>query len=249
MIMKKYAADLHIHTCLSPCSDNDMTPANILNMAKLAGLDMVGITDHNSAENIKAFLEAAHDYDILVIPGMEVNTREEVHVLCYFQDMDGIMEWQEVIYKHLPPIKNNKDIFGDQLVVDFMGRVIREEERFLLSAVDLSFDEIVKQVTNLGGICIPSHIDRPHNSLIYNLGLIPEDAGICAVEISKNTLYEEVIKEIPVLKEFTVIQSSDAHSLGEILDRRTYFLLEDLTFKEFTLALKRIKGRKVILEI
>ncbi|HHU69364.1 MAG TPA: PHP domain-containing protein [Thermoanaerobacterales bacterium] len=246
--MKKYAADLHIHTCLSPCSDNDMIPVNIINMARLSGLNILGITDHNSAKNIKAFYEQPLEPNLLIIPGMEISTKEEVHILCYFRDPEGLMDLQEKVYNHLPSIKNDKQVFGDQLVVDFMGRIIDEEDKLLISSTNISLDEIVKYVTSIGGICIPSHIDKPYNSLIYNLGFIPNDLEISAVEISKSCNLVNATKKYPFLEDFTLTRSSDAHTLGEIGENGMFFYLNELTFDEFVLALKNTMGRMVRLK-
>lgn len=246
--MKMYSADLHIHTCLSPCSNNDMVPVNILNMARLSGLNILGVTDHNSARNIKAFYEQPIEDDLLIIPGMEIGTKEEVHVLCYFRDMEALMELEEKVYRRLPFIKNDKQVFGDQLVVDFTGRVIEEEDKLLIASTDIPIDEIVKYVTKNGGVCIPSHIDKPYNSLVYNLGFIPKDLEISAVEISKYSKLDNIIQKYPYLKDYTITRSSDAHTLGEIGENGMFFYLNELNFDEFILALKNTMGRMIRLK-
>ena len=141
----KAAVDLHIHSCLSPCADDDMTPNNIVNMALLKKLDAISVTDHNSAGNVAAVMEVAKDKDILVLPGMEVNSREEVHLLCYFESLDGITSFDRFLYPHIPEVLNRKNIFGSQLFCNEQDEVIGEEKKLLINAVDLSVNEIVYQ--------------------------------------------------------------------------------------------------------
>ncbi|MDI3534081.1 MAG: 3,5-nucleoside bisphosphate phosphatase [Thermosediminibacterales bacterium] len=246
--VKKYAVDLHIHTALSPCASDDMTPINILNMAKLCGIDIIAITDHNSCKNVGASIEASKHLDILVIPGMEVTTKEEAHMICLFPDLERALEFQDMVYARLTPVKNRKEYFGNQLILDPMGNVLGEEEQLLLTSTSLSIDDVVNQVTKNEGICIPSHIDRQHYSVLSNLGFIPKNLGIKAVEISKNVSVNDFAKRFPDIKNYLAIKSSDAHSLEDIPMPTTFMQLNGKTFYDVASVIEGQERGKVILE-
>jgi hypothetical protein len=179
-----YRADLHLHTVLSPCAEPEMLPEFILERAAGLGLNIIAVTDHNSAENCEAMIRVAEGTGITVLPGMEVQTREEVHLLCLFDQLDQALAWQGVVYANLPPVKNKPEVFGAQVVLDAAGEPIGFNDRLLATSAFLSVDETVRQVGALGGLCIPSHVDRPVYSIIANLGFIPPNLGVRAVEIS-----------------------------------------------------------------
>ncbi|HHW01620.1 MAG TPA: PHP domain-containing protein [Thermoanaerobacterales bacterium] len=246
-MLKQYPADLHIHTCLSPCADDDMNPANILNMARLMGTKIIGICDHNSAKNVKPFQEAAKSHDILVIPGMEVESAEEVHLLVFFEDMSTMLEWQEFVYRHLPPRKNNPDFFGRQQIVDEDSNVIDEEEQMLLVAASLTVDEISQKVFDMGGMLVPAHIDRRTFSLWGQLGFIPENLRLSAIEISRNICETEARRKFSISEGITVITSSDAHRLEEMVFQKTFLYLESPSFLEVKKAFEAKEGRRVII--
>ena len=203
--------DLHIHSCLSPCGDEDMTPNNIVNMSILKGLDVIAVTDHNTCGNVRSVLEVAGD-NILVIPGMEVTTSEEVHVLCYFPTIEQAEAMEKVLKENRMPIKNKAEIFGHQLYMDAEDKVVGEEEYLLVAATMLSIDEVVKKAAEIGGIAVPAHIDKPSYSLISNLGFMPEDLNVTAVEISPANRKEWEEK----YSDYAIITDSDAHFLGDI---------------------------------
>lgn len=243
----KHKIDLHIHTALSPCADSEMTPPKIVHAARAKGLSMIAVTDHNSAANTAAVLEAAANSRIVVIPGMEVQTREEVHLVCLFETVSGAVTLEEFVQKKMPPLKNNVRAFGSQSVLDSKGRPVREEEKLLLTSADLSVDDIVNKVTELGGICIPAHIDRPSYSLLASLGFIPPGLNITAVEISRQTNAEESRFLFPDLKNFNIIGSSDAHMLTDIGIQHTYIVTGGPpTFSELKMAVENRSGRKVV---
>ena len=247
-MLKQYPADLHIHTCLSPCADDDMNPANILNMARLMGTKIIGICDHNSAKNVKPVQEAAKDYDILVIPGMEVESAEEVHLLVFFEDLSIMAEWQEYVYSHLPPRKNNPEFFGRQQIVDKESNVIDEEEQMLLAAASLTAEEISQRVFEMGGMLVPAHIDRRTYSLWGQLGFIPENLKLSAVEISRNICETEARKKFSISDKICVITSSDAHRLKEMVFQKTFLYLESPSFLEIRKAFEAKEGRRVIIK-
>ena len=204
--------DLHIHSCLSPCADDDMTPANICGMAHIKGLDAIAVTDHNTARNLPYVKEAADYYGLILLPGMEITTKEEVHLLGYFRDVETAVEVGEIFSGHLPPMKNKPDFFGNQLVMNTDDEILDVEERLLIGATDLDLAECTKIIREHGGAAVPAHINRGHG-LLTNLGLFPEDPvfRVC-----------EVRKELPVNDKLVGdrkrLQSSDAHRLGDILE-------------------------------
>ncbi|RCX08168.1 hypothetical protein DFR58_1459 [Anaerobacterium chartisolvens] len=235
--MKAYT-DLHIHSALSPCAENDMTPNNIVSMAVIKGLDIIAITDHNSAENCTAAIKAAAGR-ILVVPGMELETKEEVHILCLFPSADSAMEMQKIVYSRLPPIKNRTDIFGQQLIMDENDSVLRHEERMLITAADLGIDEAFDIAERLGGALIPAHIDRSSYSILSNLGMIPEHLDFKYLEISANCSVNEFILKNTNMDRYTLIKSSDAHSLGNIMERESSVELEELSINCLIKSLRK----------
>lgn len=218
----KLAYDLHIHSALSPCADNDMTPNNIVNMAYLKGLDIIAVTDHNSAENIEAIMKCSIEREILVIPGMEIMTREEVHLVCLFPTLEAVLQMQKYIYDFLPDIANRRDIFGDQIIMNEKDEIVRHFEPMLLIGADLSIDDIFCKTSKLNGVVVPAHVDRSSYSIISNLGMIPENLDIKYLEISKNISEDDYRSTHPELSGYKFIRSSDAHTLGDILERESF---------------------------
>jgi len=140
--------DLHIHSCLSPCGDLDMTPNNIVGMAKISGLDVIAVTDHNSCKNCPAVMKVAEGYEILAIPGMELTTMEEVHVVCLFETLEDALSFGNYVDEKLIPIENREDIFGQQLICNEEDEVIGKESRLLINATTISFDDVYELVTS-----------------------------------------------------------------------------------------------------
>ena len=204
--------DLHMHSCLSPCADDDMTPANICGMAHIKGLDAIAVTDHNTARNLPYVKEAADYYGLILLPGMEITTKEEVHLLGYFQDVETAVEVGDIFAAHLPPMKNRPDFFGNQLVINTDDEVVDVEERLLIGATDLDLAECAKIIRDHGGAAVPAHINRGHG-LLVNLGLFPESPAFPVVEVRP---------ELPVNEKLVSgrrrLWSSDAHHLGDILE-------------------------------
>ena len=223
------AIDLHIHTALSPCADDDMTPNNIVGMAWLKGLDIIAVTDHNAAMNCEAVMECAKEKGILFIPGMEVESSEEVHLVCLFPCIESVLKMQDIIHAALPNIENREDIFGKQVVMDKNDNVVGYFPKLLINAAGLGIDEIFSDVDKLGGVTIPAHVDRDSYSIISNLGIIPEYLEIKTLEISRDTDLKKYIERNPHLKPYSFVRSSDAHHLGDILERESYIDLEELS--------------------
>ncbi len=236
--------DLHIHTVLSPCAEVEMIPPLIVQRAAELGLGLIAITDHNSAENVEAVQEAAKGFDIRVIPGMEVQTREEVHILCLFETLAQLQLWQERVYDALPAVKNRPDVFGAQFVVDATGDYVRENERLLLASVDLSTESVVASVRDLGGMAIAAHVDRPSYSILANLGFVPEELPLSGLEISPRATLESVCARYPGLDRWPIICSSDAHRLSDMCVAAEAVLAAP-TFIELRLALEGRGGRSV----
>ena len=246
--MNKYRADLHIHTVLSPCGDLEMSPANIIEKAREKGLDIIGITDHNTTRHCKLINKLAKSAGIFVMMGAEVTTREEVHCLTFFENDDQLSEFQAYLEKHLPPIPNNTEKFGYQVVVDEDEQIIDEIDFLLISALDQSIEQVEHKVHSLGGILIPAHIDRPSYSIISQLGFIPADLLIDGIEISANCKVQSVFPFLGNQAERTIIRNSDAHYVENIGKAFTTFEMEHRTFNEVKLALQGNLGRKVTIE-
>ncbi|QEK12319.1 PHP domain-containing protein [Crassaminicella thermophila] len=218
----KIAIDFHIHTALSPCADEDMTPNNIVNMSVLKGLDAIAITDHNSVENCKACMQVAQNKDIIIIPGIELQTKEEVHLICLFKDIESAIIFQKLVYNKLPNKENIPEIFGRQLLFDAQDRIISENNKMLIASVNITLNEVFYEINKLNGIVIPAHIDRSSYSLIGNLGFIPNELQIRTLEVSKNCNINKFLEKHKNLNKYQIIQSSDAHYLWDILERESY---------------------------
>lgn len=212
-VVMKLTYDFHIHTGLSPCGNNDMTPNNIVNMAMLNELDVIAITDHNSCENVESIIEVAKDTNLIIIPGMEIETREEIHIVCLFETLKDAYIVQKEVYANLPKMKNKTKIFGEQLLFDKEDEIIGNVDRLLSFATSLSIDDVFDLTMVNNGVAIPAHIDRPSYSVISNLGMIPENINFKTLEISQYADYDEYETKY---YNYKLIQSSDAHDLGYI---------------------------------
>ncbi len=245
-MLKEYRADLHIHTCLSPCASLDLSPRKIVERARTERLDMIAITDHNTAKNVRAVMQLAEEGGLKVIPGMEVQTREEIHLLALFPDGGSIALWDEEVYRHLPDVKNDPEVFGDQPIVDLEGNILRFEERLLINSLDLSLEEVKSRVEGGGGLIIPSHFDKGSYSLISQLGLIPSGLELEALEMSRRTEVRQSGTFADPSLSIPRIVSSDAHSLEDIGSAYTVFLMAQPTLEELRLALRGQEGRRIV---
>jgi hypothetical protein len=242
--MKKFRADLHVHTVLSPCAEVEMIPPLIVREALERDIHLIAITDHNATGNIRAVMKAARDTDLTVLPGMELQTREEVHLLCLFETVEQAETWQKVVDSILPDRSNNPEFFGEQFIVDASGDFVRREERLLIVSAEIGLDEASAQVHALGGFPIPAHIDRKAFSLIANLGLVPP--GFEVLEISRHLKPDEAAIRYPQIRGYPLIQSGDVHRLEEFLGA-CEFHLEAPTLKEIRMALKKEAGRRLFM--
>lgn len=242
-MLRTYKADLHVHTCLSPCTELDMTPRRIVRQAKTERIDLIGICDHNSSENSHAAIQAGNALDIRVIPGMEVTSQEEVHILALFDELENALELQEYIYRFLPG-ENDEEAFGRQVVMNENDEVLKHSDKLLIGATTLSLEKIIRFIHRFNGIAIASHIDRESFSIISQLGFIPEDLELDAVEVSPHITIEDAGKKYP--GRHPIISSSDAHYPEDIGNAFTTFILKDGTVAEIKMALNNEKGRRII---
>ena len=210
--MKLYY-DFHIHSCLSPCGDTDMTPNNIVNYAKIMGYDVIALTDHNTALNCPAVAKIAEENGITFIPGMELCTSEEVHIVCLFYTLEDALNFSEYVKSTMPPIKNKPSVFGEQLICDENDNVIGQEDILLVTASGISTEKVVKKVAEYNGICYPAHIDRSSFSILSSLGTIDEYFGFKCAEIYDILKEDELKKKHPYLEKLKILSDSDAHYL------------------------------------
>jgi PHP family Zn ribbon phosphoesterase len=207
----KIFADLHIHSCLSPCGDNNMTPLNICAMAKIKGLQAIAVTDHNAAKNLPAAFKAAQAHNLVLLPGMEITTREEVHLLAYFPTVEQVLAMGDFLSCHLPALQNDPHLFGKQQIMNDLDEVTGEESRLLISATDLTLVKAVQKIRRFGGMAVPAHINRGANGLLMNLGFLPGDVYFPALE---------VVPQLPVPEDSIhgkiILHASDAHRLEDI---------------------------------
>ncbi len=247
--MKTFRADLHVHTVLSPCGDLEMSPVNIVDRAAELGLDIIGITDHNSTRQCEVTRRLASRKGIKVLCGAEVTTREEAHCLAFFETSETLNDFQQFLDKHLPKILNDVDKFGYQLAVDEEDNIMYEEEYLLISALDVSLNDLEQKIHSLNGIFIPAHVDKSKFSLTSQLGFIPPDLNADALELSKFSTPETFKKNNPFAQHFSYIQSSDAHYIEHLGNVYTCFEMESRSFEEIKMALRGLEGRKVFTSV
>jgi len=240
--MQTYRAELHVHTLLSPCAAVEMIPPLIVEEALLRGIQLLAITDHNASANAQAVIQAAHGSGLHVLPGMELQTREEVHLLCLFDTLEQLAAWQARVDALLPNLSNNIEFFGEQFVVDAEGEFIRREERLLLNSVDIELENAAAEVTRLGGLAIPAHVNRKANGLIEILGLVPP--GFEALEISRHITPQAARQKYPQIRAYPLLQSGDVHMLDGFLGT-TEFELAAPSIAEIRMAIGALNNRKM----
>lgn len=225
--MSRYYYDLHVHSCLSPCGDDDMTPCNIAGMAKLAGLQIVALTDHNTCRNCPAFFTAAERYGIIPVAGMELTTAEDIHLLCLFETLEQAMAFDEAVDAHRIRIQNRPIIFGEQRILDADDNEIGTEPFLLSNATDLSIEKGTALCVSMGGVCWPAHIDREANGVIATLGVFPDDPAYRCAEFQDSENVPAYLERYPNLRDKRILCSSDAHYLWQIRDKQAFLELED----------------------
>lgn len=219
--------DLHLHSCLSPCGDDDMSPWNLVNMAKILGLDMIALTDHNSCQNCRSVMNVGKSIGLTVVPGMEICTAEEIHCICLFSSIDRAEEFSDYVKKAMPGIKNKEKIFGRQLLMDEGDGIRGTEELLLTAACSISIDSLPELVREYEGVCYPAHIDRESYSIISSLGDLPEELDVNAFELTPCADEEAYYSSYPSLSGKKLIRSSDAHYLENMREKEFYLELEE----------------------
>lgn len=227
----KVSYDLHIHSCLSPCADIEMTPNNIVNMSVLNGLEVIAITDHNSCKNCKALVEAGKKANLLVIPGMEICTNEDIHVICLFETVTDAENFSTYVYSNMPLIPHRPDIFGEQIIMNSDDIEISRESYLLLNATNISVNDILSTTNKYNGTAFPAHIDRSSYSVISSLGDIPPEAGFNTIEISTKGNIEKMKLLHLIIKDKLILINSDSHYLESLVSEKRYIEIDTLSTK------------------
>lgn len=237
--MKWYKADLHIHSVLSPCGSLDMSPMNIVQSALDKELEIIAITDHNSTLQAKYVRKVAQKHELLVVTGIEVTTKEEIHVLAYFQNDEDAQSFQKYVDERLPNIENNPDFFGYQVVVNENDEIVYEEPKLLISGIDSNFEQVVEAINNHNGVSIPAHINKPKNSILSQLGFIPPGSAFSAIEVSRR-VKDNSWQQWSGNKDYFVVANSDAHYLENIGDETTSLYMKENSIDAFFEVIRNI---------
>ena len=243
-MLRQFKTDLHVHTCLSPCSDWDMSPKKIVQRSLDKGLDVIAICDHNTAENVGAVMKAGENRGISVLPGIEICSKEEVHVLALFDKLDNTLTMQDYVYANLAG-DNKPEVFGYQVVANEHDEVLGENPRLLIGATQLGIYDIVEKTHSLGGLSLSSHVDRTAYGIIGQLGFIPSDLKIDGVEVSYRVPLDKVGDEVPGIGKLPSMTASDAHFLDDIGKVWTIFVMAKPTTHEIQRALLGKDGRRI----
>ncbi len=242
--MRWFKADLHIHSVLSPCGDLDMSPTKIISKAKDQQLDIIGITDHNSTLHAELMMDLGYKNSIAVFPGAEVTTQEEVHCLVFFENIETIKIFQDYLDLYKMKIPNKPEKFGYQLVVNEKEEILKEVNELLILGINQTIEQIEQKTHELNGIFIPAHIDKSVNSIYSQIGFIPNNLKIDAIEISANTTEQTIQYKKPELLNHSLISNSDAHYIKQIGKRYTEYYMKAPVFSEWKMALQCINERK-----
>ena len=221
--------DFHLHSCLSPCGSEEMTPYNLVNMAAINEQNVIALTDHNTCLNCPAAVEAGKKAGVTVIPGMELTTSEEAHVVCLFPDLEPALAFSAYVYTHLPAVENRPDIFGRQDIMDAADGITGSLSKLLINATDISIADIVNILIPYGGFCYPAHIDKNAYSILSSLGDFPPEYGFRAAEISATGDVDALCMQYPILHTLPLLCSSDAHYLEQMPPPAAWIEVEDPT--------------------
>lgn len=243
-MLKHFKTDMHIHTCLSPCSDWDMSPKKIVQRSLDVGLDVIAVCDHNTAENAGAVMKEGENQGLRVLPGIEICSKEEVHILALFDELDKSLAMQDYVYANLNG-ENQPEVFGHQVVANDQDEVIGENPRLLIGATQLGLYEIVDKTHRLGGISLSAHVDRTAYGIIGQLGFIPPDLEIDGVEVSHRVELATARDDVPGIGQYPCVTASDAHFLDDIGKVWTVLILAQPTIDEFRRALQDKDGRRI----
>lgn len=224
--------DFHIHSALSPCASEEMTPTSIVAVASLKKLDVIAISDHNAIENVAAAMNSGKDFNIIVVPAIEIQTSEDIHILALFYDLESLEKFYKTLTKR--KMKNKEHIFGRQLIINENDEIVGEEKYLLLVGIEENIYTVVKRIKEFGGIPVPAHIDREENGIVAILGQIPDDLDTNVIELSKWADENEKDK----YKDFLILNNSDAHTLESISDRKNFLEVKELSIKAILDTLK-----------
>jgi hypothetical protein len=242
MSLREYKTDLHIHTCLSPCADWEMSPRRIIQRSREVNLDVIAVCDHNSAENVHAVACEGRRCGVQVLPGLEICSREDVHMLAIFDRLEQALAMQEIVYAHLSG-NNRPDLFGHQIVATEADEVLAENPRLLIGATRLGLADIVRATHALSGLSLAAHVDRPAYGIIHQLGFIPDGLEIDAVEVSHRLSLTAAKTSLPAIRNLPCVTASDAHLLSDIGRAGIALRLAAPTVAEVKLALQGLHGR------
>ena len=240
--LRLFRAEFHLHTVLSPCAAVEMIPPLIIEEALAKNINLIAVTDHNTIDNVDAVIAAAAGTGITVLPGIELQTREEIHSLCLFDSLEQASRFFAKIRNAFPEIKNNAEYFGEQFIVDATGEFIRQEERLLITSSSLSLKNAWEEVNALSGLLIPAHVNRTAFGLLPVLGMIPTDIDLHIIELSRHMSFLQAIDQYPQLSNYKLIQGGDAHTLEDI-QGWNQFLIAEPTINEIMLAMNGQLGR------
>lgn len=223
--------DLHIHSCLSPCGDDDMTPNNIAGMAHIAGLGVIAVTDHNAAANLPAVKICADKFGIKLVPGIEVCTNEDIHILCYFETVDICLAFEKVIFDSIPNIKNKPKIYGNQYIMDKDDNITATVEKLLINGCGYSAARVVDICHNMGGVAVCAHIDKNSFSVLSVLGMLPPEIAADGVEIYDIAKRNELITSGFIKENMPYMSNSDAHYLEYIGEKERKLTKDNPLYK------------------
>ncbi len=239
-----FRADLHIHSVLSPCAEREMLPHCIVLEALEKGLNIIAVTDHNSDENVAVTMELGCRFGVWVIPGIEIESREEVHLLCYFPSLERLRSFTSYLTAYLPLLTLNENLWGQEWVIDDDGKIKERKNHLLTHSLNLSVEDVCERVRKEKGIVIPSHVDRKAYSIVQVLGFVPPQLPVSAVEVSRGLSVKKA-RETMDLGRYRVVRFSDAHSLSEIGSAYSTFYIKTASWQEFIMAIEGKNGRKV----
>lgn len=236
----KLRYDLHIHSCLSPCGDNEMTPYNLVNMAKICGCDIIALTDHNTCLNCESAMKVGEDIGLTVVPGMELCTSEEIHCICLFPELKNALSFSDYVKSTLPPVKNREKIFGNQYIMDERDNILSSFELLLTTASGISIEILDELMKDYGGLWYPAHIDRSSYSILSSLGDFPEGLETSCFELTYEADEGFYRENYPEAKNRRLIRSSDAHYLESLMTDKEIIELETKTAEKL---IKKLSGK------
>ena len=244
--MKEWTIDLHVHTPLSPCGEDSMLPAPLVGRFLDYGIDVIAITDHNAVDNVRVYCEEGEAQGLIVVPGMEMETREGIHLVCLFPSCEMLYAWDENLRPFKTEMKNDSQYFGHQWVLSRAGEHLREEGRMLLMSQDISVDDAIPMVHRFGGLCIAAHVDRESNGLTAILGVIPAYLPFDGIELTRHLPRDPTLLQEIQRQGYRYITACDAHDISQVGEIHCAAYLDHWSLDELALAMKGKDGRAVI---